>query len=481
MTIPNSVTSIGNKAFDWCEKLDSVFVQAFTPPTTTDNLFYTKPVCYIPCGTEEEYLNSTWANNVSRFEVYDFLIYSGKCGENLYWNYEDSKLTITGEGAMSDCIFWELLKDSITTIEIADGVTNIAEDAFSNCSQLTQVILGNSIEEVGDYAFYKCVNLQEITLTGRVRNIGKGAFEYCTELKKVTFGNSIEKVGGSAFYECVNLQEITLTGKVRNIGAYAFGHCTELKKVTFENSIEEVGDYAFYKCEKLKEVTLGVGIQEIGDEAFANCRMLYDIYCYASFPPAIDKSSFTNYNAYVHVPCESMRYYQADMVWSEFKNLQCINSENVETNSVIVTPTTNTVTITWPMETGANNYSIILKNGDEVFCTLNFNAEGQLLNIAFAPSRDRNNHGAQYAEQATNGYRFTVIGLEEATKYTYNIEVKDASDKTIKSYSGDFTTESLTAVEDITTEDTSVQKLIRDDQLIIVVDGVEYNIMGNKL
>jgi hypothetical protein len=119
--------------------------------------------------------------------------------------------------------------------------------------------------------------------------------------------------------------------------------------------------------------------------------------------------------------------------------------EDVTTNDVVVTPGTNDVTITWPTEGNADTYTIVIKKGYDVFCTLTFNKDGQLLNIAFAPGRD-GNRPAQYAEQAVNGYRFTVTNLESGTKYGYNIDVKDASNKTIKSHSGEFTTQSTMAV-----------------------------------
>ena len=217
--------------------------------------------------------------------------------------------------------------------------------------------------------------------------------------------------------------------------------------------------------------------------AFYDCKALYDIYCYAKMPPAISESSFVNYNAYVHVPCDSKRYYQADMAWSLFPNIQCIESDEVKTDGVVVTPSTNDVTIIWPTSDSADTYTIIIKQGNDVFCTLTFNADGQLLNIAFAPSRDGDNRPAQYAEQAVNGYRFTVTGLTEATQYAYSVTTKDAANQTIVTYSGEFTTMGGTtsAVEDILQNTTNCQKILRDGQLIIVRDGIEYNAMGQEL
>ena len=149
---------------------------------------------------------------------------------------------------------------------------------------------------------------------------------------------------------------------------------------------------------------------------------------------------------------------------------------------MVIESGTTTIIITWPTEEGADTYTIVIKKDGEVVCTLTFNSEGQLISIAFTPGRD-GNHPAQYAEQAGNGYRFTVTGLEEGTDYTYDITVKDASNKTINSHSGKFTTESLTAVENthIQSQISNCQKILRDGQLLILRDGVEYNAMGQEL
>ena len=257
----------------------------------------------------------------------------------------------------------------------------------------------------------------------------------------------------------------------------------QIVEVTINNTVTSIGTSAFEGCVRLAKISLGTGLEEIAANAFAGCIRLYDIYVYATYPPFAEESSFANYNVYVYVPCENQRSYILDIVWGKFRFIECIESEETTTDgNVTVIPGTNDVTITWPTEGNADTYTIIIKKGNEVFCTLTFNAEGQLLNIAFAPGRN-GNHPAQYAEQAGKGYRFTVTNLESGTKYGYNIDVKDASNKTIKSHSGKFTTESLTAVENthIQSPTSNCQKILRNGQLIILRDGVEYNAMGQEL
>ena len=256
----------------------------------------------------------------------------------------------------------------------------------------------------------------------------------------------------------------------------------QITEVTTSNATTSIGKYAFAGCVRLSKVSLGIGMENIAANAFAECKRLYDIYCYATYPPFAEESSFANYNVYLYVPCESKRDYELDVVWGEFKFIECIGAESDETggDDVTVTPGTNDVTITWPTDNNADTYSIVITKDGEVVCTLTFNSNGQLVSIAFAPGRE-GNHPAQYAEAANKGYRFTVTGLEESTKYAYNIDVKDAANKTIQSYSGEFTTKSATGVEDIVISDGTTQKLLRDGQLLIIRDGKTYTVMGQEV
>ena len=256
----------------------------------------------------------------------------------------------------------------------------------------------------------------------------------------------------------------------------------QITEVTTSNTTSSIGTSAFEGCVRLSKVSLGYGMGNIAAKAFAECKRLYDIYCYATYPPFAEGSSFANYNVYLYVPCENQRDYILDVIWGDFKYIECIGAESDETggDDVTITPGTNDVTITWPTEDDADTYSIVITKDGEVFCTLTFNSNGQLVSIAFAPGR-QGNHPAQYAEAANKGYRFTVTGLDESTKYAYNLDVKDATNKTIQSYSGEFTTNSATGVEDVVISDGTTQKLLRDGQLLIIRDGKTYTVMGQEV
>ena len=369
---------------------------------------------------------------------------------------------------------------SLTSVTIPNSVTSIGSFAFRGCSSLTSVTIPNSVTSIGVGAFYGCSKLTAITIPESVTSIGDEAFSSCSSLTSLTIPNSVTSIGKFAFYCCSSLTSITIPNSVTSIESYTFGACTSLTEIAIPNTITDIGEKAFLNCIRLGKVTLGSSIKNIAANAFAECTRLYDVYCYATYPPFVDDSAFANYNVYLYVPCESQRDYMLDIVWGKFKFVECIDSEDVTTDGIVVTPSTNDVTIIWPTETGADTYTIVIKKGDEVFCTLTFNADGQLLNIAFAPGRE-GNHPAQYAEAAANGYRFTITGLNESTKYAYNLYVKDSTDKTIKSYEGVFTTQSTTAVDEIQSTTNNVEKIFLDGQLLIIRDGKTYNAQGAAL
>ena len=444
ITIGNSVTSIGSLAFYECYSLTSITCKAATPPTIGNKyIFYdvsTSIPVYVPCGCVKAYkAKSGWKDftNIQEplaeysIEVYvnDTIMGSAKVDYNTFC--EGNQISATPNVGYHFVQWSDGNTDAIRTLELTQDTILTAEFAQSFSGQC------------GDDLYW---NYDETAKTISITGSGK-------------------------MYDYTATTQPWLLFK------------EQIVKVTTTNTVTSIGTSAFEGCIRLSKISLGTGLEEIAANAFAGCTRLYDIYVYATYPPFAEESSFANYNVYVYIPCEYQRDYILDVVWGKFKFIECLESEDVTTDgNVTIVPGYNDVTITWPTEDNADTYTIVIKKDGEVFCTLTFNAEGQLLNIAFAPGRD-GNRPAQYAEQAGNGYRFTVTGLTEATQYAYNITTKDAANKTIATYSGEFTTMggTTTAVEDILLNTTNVQKLLRNGQLIIVRDGVEYNAMGQEV
>ena len=112
-----------------------------------------------------------------------------------------------------------------------------------------------------------------------------------------------------------------------------------------------------------------------------------------------------------------------------------------------------------------------------MFCTLVFNAIGQLTNIAFAPSRNGQTP-RHAAEQTAAGFRFTVTGLSESTHYTFGMTVKDAGNATLQTYTGEFNTTSTATSLDEASAGTAVRKIVRNGQVLILRGGKTYTTTG---
>ena len=536
ITIPKNVVSIGNNVFTNCSSLKSITWNAknyadFSSAEKTPFYGIKSQITSFTFGVDVENIPAYLCDGMDKISSLIIPNSATTIGQNAFNGCSSltsldipNNVQTIGENAFRDC-------SSIESVAIGKGVLDIGNYAFAGCSSIKSVTwnakhcvdLGEFYSDYIDGQWYQFFygspfsSNVSIKLGSEVEHIPGCLFSGMENLKSITIPNSVTSIGPGAFYGCTALTSVHIPKNVKNISFMAFAGCplrtsitvasdnstydsrnncnaiiekatntliTGCKNTTIPNDVLHIGDYAFYGGgSSLTSMTISASVETIGEFAFGECPRLYDIYCYAAVPPIAKLSSFSNYNAFVHVPCESQRYYVLDGIWSKFKNYECITSDNVTTDGVYITPSTNDVTIIWPIETGADSYVIVIMKETEVVCTLTFNAEGQLLNIAFAPSRDSNNHSAQYAEQANNGYRFTVTGLEEATDYTYTITTKDASNKTINTHSGKFTTKSITAVENTHSQSpmTNCQKLIRNGQLIIIRDGVEYNAQGVRL
>ena len=261
----------------------------------------------------------------------------------------------------------------------------------------------------------------------------------------------------------------------------------KIKEVTTANTAASLGTSAFEGAIRLAEVHIGAKIDMIEANVFAGCDRLRNIYCYPTYPPIIRESSFARYDALLYIPCDYLDDYVFDRNWKKFENIQCAGAEKeeIESDGVDVDPSSTSVTMTWPTEENAYTYTIEIHKDGALFCRLVFNTEGQLLNLSFAPGRDGNNRPVLYAEQVANGsgLRFTVTGLNESTHYTYDLRAKDQDENTLQSHSGEFITKSnvMSNVDNINASISNVQKLLRDGQLIILRDGVEYNAMGAQI
>ena len=231
VTIPNSVTKIGDGAFSSCYSLHSITI----PNSVTKIGNRAFSVC-------ESLQSATIPNSVKSI----------------------------GDEAFSSCKF-------LQSITIPNSVTSIGDEAFSYCKSLQSITISNSVTSIGDRAFSVCESLQSVTIPNSVTKIGDGAFYCCKSLQSITIPNSVTSIGDNAFSYCKSLQSITIPNSVKSIGDEAFCACKSLQSVTIPNSVKSIGDEAFIACQSLQSVTIPNSVTKIGDEAFRNCYSLQSI------------------------------------------------------------------------------------------------------------------------------------------------------------------------------------------------------------
>jgi len=241
VSIPNSVTNIGDEAFFYCFQLTAVFFQGNAPnlglhvfgsPTFFDGFDF--PDCYYLPGTTG--WDSTFGGCSSFLIIPPF-----------YCTCANGVVTIngyTGSGGML------IIPNMIENLP----VTDIASDAFKNVT-LTSVTIPNSITNIGSDAFTGC-SLASITfLSGSHAHIGEDAFLYCGNLTNITFPDSgAIGIGMFAFNACDGLSSITIPKSVAGIEYGAFAHCSSLTNVLFSSSDTGIGEFAFYYCTALTSV-----------------------------------------------------------------------------------------------------------------------------------------------------------------------------------------------------------------------------------
>ncbi len=191
---------------------------------------------------EEEIVRDDAANGV---------VESGTCGDNLTWTLnEEGTLIINGTGEMYDCHYdTRPFKDhTIVEVIVNEGVTSIGNYAFYSCSNLTNITIPESVTSIGDCAFESCSSLTNITIPSSVTSIGENAFGNCGNLASVIISEGVTSIGDFAFHDCTSLTNITIPSSVTSIGGNAFGNCGNLASVIISEGVTSIGNFAFADC-----------------------------------------------------------------------------------------------------------------------------------------------------------------------------------------------------------------------------------------
>ena len=211
ITIPSSVTLLGDGCFYGCNKLTSI-----TIPSSVTSL---GSGCFYACN---KLTSITIPSSVTSL------------GSGCFWNCSGltsvtipSSVTSLGNGCFYGCI-------GLTSITLPSSVTSLGSGCFYACNKLTSITLPSSVTSLGNFCFYGCSGLTSITLPSSVTSLGDYCFEGCSNLASITIPSSITSLNFDCFKDCSGLETVYFKGKVPKYSSLSYIPTTTIIKVPTE-------------------------------------------------------------------------------------------------------------------------------------------------------------------------------------------------------------------------------------------------------
>jgi len=280
ITIPNSVLSIGENAFQYCSNLKTI--------SFGDNLSTIGDGIFNQCPNLTEIAIS---ENNPFFLCDNGVLFSHDKTRLIFYpvSKTDASYQIpNGVKQVADYAFYGC--NNLVSVTFPDSVTIIGENMFENCTNLNSIVLSDNIEILPNYIFYNCTNLTDVTLPANLKYIDFFSFSNCESLTSIVLPDSVISIWEGLFTDCTALKNVKLPEGLTSIPRNMFENCPALESIMIPESVTKIDSLAFYNCTGLTEITLPKGLVEIVS-AFDTCTNLSKVIIWENATD-IDEDAF---------------------------------------------------------------------------------------------------------------------------------------------------------------------------------------------
>lgn len=371
-----SPASIGTSAFAGCTNIEYIIAKKATAPTLSSAFPPTLNAIPVYVKDEDAFDSYHVATNWKNFTNYHYEKPTGVCGDNLTWTVDiaNQKLTIEGTGAMynynnaDNKAPWMEYKDKITSISYPNTMETVGDYAFYGMNKATSISdpKGTSI---GAYAYYGCSAKTSAFWLDNVESIGEHAFANCSGFSQLRLGTStnglpLKQVGANAFSGCSKLTTVYTFSLADWINvefanananpiypakaAFYIGGNTESYKITdleIPASSKEIKPYVFANCTTLTSVTLHNKIKSVGASAFTECSNIAKVSYYNSNGTSYQKSTLVYMDQWAQIEFGNQfanPIYHAKSLYATTK-VGTYGPELVEQKSIVFADTTKQI------------------------------------------------------------------------------------------------------------------------------------------